>query len=329
MRPSPAPSPIFLSIRRFSCTRVRNFTPKSGAVGFLQDLPDGLVASLTAQYVERAPRAPELFSRGIHEATGTFDIGNPNLAIEGAKSIEIGLRRPMGPFRFEATAFYTRFDGFIFRNLTGAVCENAIASCAIDGEGDLRQANYAQRNAIFRGGEFQSQLDLAPLLGGVFGVENQFDVVRATFVGGGNAPRIPPARLGGGLFWRDSNWLMRVNLLHAFAQRNIDPTNETPTKGYNLLRAEISYRMLFDPGDPRGRAMTIGLVGDNLLNDDIRNSVSFRKDEILLPGANLRFFANYPVLEARLRLDRGHKIGHRHGQRGAGRYPGQFSIAED
>jgi iron complex outermembrane receptor protein len=171
---------------------------------------------------------------------------------------------------------YTRFDGFIFRNLTGAVCENAIASCAIDGEGDLRQANYAQRNATFRGGEFQSQLDLAPLLGGVFGVENQFDVVRATFVGGGNAPRIPPARLGGGLFWRDSNWLMRVHLLHAFAQRNIDPTNETPTKGYNLLRAEISYRMLFDPGDPRGRAMTIGLVGDNLLNDDIRNSVSFR-----------------------------------------------------
>ncbi|MEF3367238.1 TonB-dependent receptor [Methylocystis sp. 9N] len=272
--------------------RVRNFTPKSGAIGFLQDLPDGLVASVTAQYVERAPRAPELFSRGVHDATGTFDIGNPNLAIEGAKSVEIGLRRPMGPFRFEATAFVTRFDGFIFRNLTGAVCEADFASCAIDGEGDLRQAFYAQRNALFRGGEFQSQLDLAPLLGGVFGAENQFDVVRATFAGGGNVPRIPPVRLGGGLFWRDANWLMRVNLLHAFAQRNIDPIAETPTKGYNLLRAEISYRQLFDPGDPRGRAVTFGLVGDNLLNVDMRNSVSFRKDEVLLPGANLRFFTS-------------------------------------
>ena len=89
-----------------------------------------------------------------------------------------------------------------------------------------------------------------------------------------------------------SNWLLRVNLLHAFAQRNIDPTNETPTKGYNLLRAEISYRMLFDPGDPLSRELRLGLVGDNLLNEDIRNSVSFRKDEVLLPGANLRFFAN-------------------------------------
>jgi hypothetical protein len=38
--------------------------------------------------------------------------------------------------------------------------------------------------------------------------------------------------------------------------------------------------------------MTLGLVGNNLLNDDIRNSVSFRKDEVLLPGANLRAFAN-------------------------------------
>lgn len=272
--------------------RVRNFTPKSAAFGFRQDLPQGVVASLTAQYVERAPRAPELFSRGAHEATGTFDIGNPDLGLEAAKTIEVGLRRPAGPFRFEATAFLTRFDGFIFRNLTGAVCESDIGGCAFDGAGDLRQAFYAQRNALFRGGEFQSQLDVAPLLDGVFGVEHQFDVVRATFVGGGNLPRIPPVRLGGGLFWRDMNWLARVNLLHAFAQRNTDPTNETPTKGYNLLRAEISYRMLFDPGGPRGRELTLGLVGDNLLNADIRNSVSFRKDEVLLPGANLRFFVN-------------------------------------
>jgi iron complex outermembrane receptor protein len=272
--------------------RERNFTPRSGAIGFLYDLPDGLVASATAQYVERAPRAPELFSRGIHEATGTFDVGDPNLRIEAAKSVELGLRRPSGPFRFELTGFYTRFEGFIFRNLSGAVCEAQIASCAVDGDGELRQAVFAQRNATFRGVEFQSQLDLAPLLGGVFGAENQFDVVRATFSGGGNVPRMPPARLGGGLFWRDANWLLRVNLLHAFAQRNIDPVAETKTKGYNLLRAEISYRLLFEPGDPRGRSLTVGVVGNNLLNDDIRNSVSFRKDEALLPGANVRAFAN-------------------------------------
>jgi iron complex outermembrane receptor protein len=54
----------------------------------------------------------------------------------------------------------------------------------------------------------------------------------------------------------------------------------------------LSYRTTFAPGNGPGREMTLGLVGNNLLNENIRNSVSFRKNEVLLPGANLRFFAN-------------------------------------
>jgi len=273
--------------------RNRHFTPVSGAIGFLQNLPEQMVASLTAQYVERAPRAPELLSRGPHDATGTFDVGNPNLGVETAKTVELGLRRAVGPLRFEASLFYTRFDGFIFRNLTGQNCETTFESCTPSGEGgDLAQALYTQRNAVFRGGEFQSQFDAAEIAGGTFGVENQFDVVRASFTGGGNVPRIPPVRLGGGFFWRDANWLARINLLHAFAQNNIAETGETPTKGYDLLKAEVSYRMVFAPGGPVGREMTIGVAGNNLLNQDIRNSVSYRKDQAPMPGANIRVFAN-------------------------------------
>ena len=84
-----------------------HFTPKSASAGLLQNLPYDLVASVTAQYVERAPKPAELFSRGPHDATATFDIGNPNLGIETAKSIEVGLRRAAGPLRFEITAYYT------------------------------------------------------------------------------------------------------------------------------------------------------------------------------------------------------------------------------
>lgn len=269
--------------------RDRRFTPKSGAVGFLHDLPLGLVGSFTAQYVERAPRAPELLSRGIHESTGTFDIGDPRLGVEAAKTVEIGLRRAKGAFRFEATVFHTQFDGFIFRNLTGAVCAEDFASCGVGANGELRQAVYAQRNATFRGGEFLSQLDLTPLYGGTFGVENQFDIVRAGFTSGGNVPRLPPARLGGGIFWRDANWLLRVNLLHAFAQKYVAAVAETPTAGYDHLKAEVSYRAPL----AGGREMTLGVVGANLLNAAIRNHVSFRKDEVLMPGANIRLFANF------------------------------------
>lgn len=272
--------------------RNRNFIPKSVALGLLQNIPGDFVVNLNGQYVERAPQAPELYSRGMHEATGTFDIGDPNLGIENAKSVEVGLKRALGPLRLEATAFYTAFGGFIYRNLTGQSCEASYRSCTPGGEGgDLRQAIYTQRDALFRGGEFQSQLETAQIYRGVFGVESQFDVVRATFAGGGNVPRIPPVRLGFGLFYRDQNWLARINLLHAFAQNHIAPSNETPTAGYELLKAEVSYKMKLDPAGRR--EMTLGASGNNLLNQNIRNSVSFRKDEVLLPGASIRLFATF------------------------------------
>ena len=270
-----------------------SYTPKSGSVGLIQKLPGDLVGSVTAQYVERAPKPAELFSRGAHDATGTFDIGNPNLTLETAKSVEIGLRKATGPFRFEATAYYTRFDNFIYRRLTGVMCGDDFASC---GNGDPanegRQAVYSQRDATFRGGEFQSQFDVGPLHGGIWGIENQFDIVRATFSDGSNVPRIPPIRAGGGLFWRDANWLMKVNLLHAFAQNDIAPIGETPTAGYNLLKAEISYRTRLDNSWFGAREMTVGLVGNNLLNENIRNHVSYNKDEVLMPGIGVRAFAN-------------------------------------
>src|SRR5207249_5826712 len=184
-----------------------------------------------------------------------------------------------------------RFDNFIFRRLTGVFCDTDFASCGEPGA-ELKQAVYSQRDATFRGGEFQSQLDIGPLYGGIWGVEDQFDIVRATFTDGTNVPRIPPVRVGGGLFWRDANWFMRVNLLHAFAQNDIAVIGETPTAGYNLLKAEIS-RTVALKNDPTGISkITVGLVGNNLLNENIRNHVSYTKDVVLMPGASVRAFAS-------------------------------------
>lgn len=271
-----------------------HYTPKSASAGLIQNLPWNLVGSLTAQYVERAPKPAELFSRGAHDATATFDIGNPDLRIEAAKSVEIGLRRAEGPFRFEATAYYTRFDGFIFRRLTGNTCDESSCIAAGDPTGplELKQAIYSQRDATFRGGEFQSQYDVAPLWSGWWGIEDQFDIVRATFTDGTNVPRIPPMRIGGGVFWRDANWLVRVNLLHAFAQNDIALVGETPTPGYNDLRAEVSYRVkMAATSFGTMSEVLVGIAGSNLLNQAIRNSVSYTKDEVLMPGANVRVFA--------------------------------------
>ena len=220
---------------------------------------------------------------------------SPNLGIETAKSIEVGLRRAAGPLRFELTGYYTKFNGFIFRRLNGNTCDGSTA-CVDPADPaaplDLKEAIYSQRDATFRGAEFQSQLDVGPLYGGIWGVEDQFDVVRATFTDGTNVPRIPPVRVGGGVYWRDTNWFARINLLHAFAQNDIAPIGETPTPGYNLLKAEVSYKTKLDPSWFGAREMTVGLVGNNLLNENIRNHVSYTKDQVLMPGIGVRAFAN-------------------------------------
>ncbi|MDP3546282.1 MAG: TonB-dependent receptor [Phreatobacter sp.] len=267
---------------------VRNFTPMSASLGLLQTLPDGWVASVTGQYVERAPRAQELFSKGPHEASGTFEIGDPNLTKERAQTIEVGLRRAQGSWRVDATAYYTRYSGFIYKRLTGLTCDDDFATCGSGGGTELRQLAFAQQDATFYGVELRGQVDLGEVAGGTFGVEGQYDFVRARFADGTNVPRIPPHRLGGGLFWRDANRFARISLLHAFAQNQI-AAEETATPGYNLLNAELSYRMPLKPGSG-AQSLTFGLVGTNLLNADIRNHVSFKKDEVLMPGRGMRFF---------------------------------------
>ena len=38
--------------------------------------------------------------------------------------------------------------------------------------------------------------------------------------------------------------------------------------------------------------MSIGLRGNNLLDDDVRNHVSFKKDEVLQPGRTIKLFGS-------------------------------------
>ena len=278
-----------------SMSRNRTFTLKSASIGLIQQLPLDLVGSITAQYVERAPKPAELFSRSAHDATGTFDIGNPDLKTEAAKSIEVGIRRAQGPLRFELTGYYTKFDGFIYRRLTGNTCEDVACVAPGDPAGplELKQAIYSQKNATFRGAEFKFQLDALPMWGGFWGVDGQYDIVRATFDSDGtNVPRIPPQRLGGGVYFRNAEWFARVGLLHAFPQNDIAPIGETPTAGYNLLKAELSYTREFKDHPSGIKKVTVGVVGNNLLNEDIRNSVSYTKDVVLLPGRSVRAFAS-------------------------------------
>jgi iron complex outermembrane receptor protein len=267
----------------------RDFTPKSFSFGLLKSLPWDMVANLSVQRAQRAPAAPELYSRGSDGASGTFVIGNPDLKIETAESIEVGLKRSNGQLRFEASLYYTRYLDFIFKQVTGNFCTDTFASCGATGP--LLQVAYGQRDANFRGAELMAQLDVTPLSDGMLGIDTQFDVVRATFADGSNVPRIAPMRVGGGVWWRSAEWYARLGVLHAFTQNDI-ALNETSTAGYNLLKAEVSYTHTFAKVDGGLRDITFGVTGDNLLDEQVRNHISFKKAEVLQPGRGVRLFTS-------------------------------------
>ncbi|MEO0618395.1 MAG: TonB-dependent receptor [Pseudomonadota bacterium] len=268
----------------------RSFTPVSGSVGALLDMPMGLTASLTLQHTERAPEAQELYSKGVHEATETFEIGNPLLDTEEANSIELGLKKSEGRFRFDSALFYTRFEGFIFKQLTGVGCGETLADCGVEDE--LDQIVFQQRKATFHGLEIAAQLDVAPVWNGIWGIDGQYDFVRARFEGD-NVPRIPPHRLGGGIYYRDTNWFARLGVLHAFDQDDVNAeSDEEETPGYTLINAELSYTDTFAGGAlGSDTQFTFGVRGENLGDEEVLNHASFkRRDEVLLPGASVKVF---------------------------------------
>ncbi|TMK00313.1 MAG: TonB-dependent receptor, partial [Alphaproteobacteria bacterium] len=267
------------------------FLPKSISFKLLQDLPSWMVASALLQRIERAPTALELFAHGSHDAPGTFEIGNSNLKIETGNTAELGLQRIQGDFRFDAKAYYTYYNNFIFRQATGILCGATFATCGNGVDTGFIQTIYSQRDAIFRGTELAWQWDLVPVATGIFGIDGQYDFVRATFTDGSNVPRMPPMRLGGGAYWRADNWFVRMGLLHAFGQSDLG-INDTPTAGYNLLQMRIENTEYWRNSPWGPTLITTGLVGENLLDVDVRNSVQFHKDEILQPGRSIKFFMN-------------------------------------
>ncbi len=225
--------------------------PVSAGLGLLYDLPFAIEARLNGQYVERAPDAAELFSKGMHEATGTFEVGNPFLVEEKATTVEIGLKKATGAFRFDASAYYTRYTGFIYRALQGFTCEpkrtEASSTARMRATAAARvtttpSITFTSSSAMptFYGAELAAQVDVGAVWNGIWGVDAQYDFVRAQFEDGENVPRIPPHRLGGGVYYHDANWLARVGALHAFAAERVRPQRDRHARLHaGLRRAEL------------------------------------------------------------------------------------------
>jgi iron complex outermembrane receptor protein len=262
----------------------RDFVPASAALGLLWEATEHVKLGFTGSSTGRAPAQTELFARGAHDGPGTFETGDPTLKLERANSMETSLRLRYDDFSFDGSVYYTAFNNYIYGALTGATCSDE-GVCAVGNGEDLRQLNYTQGAAHFRGFEGKASYSLwRDGKSGTLKLNLLGDMVRATLTNGVNVPRIPAWRAGGGLSWETDPLDTGFQILKIGDQNDAGPF-DTPTPGYVSVDAHVSWRPFKD------RNWEFSLIGQNLADEVMRNPASLNKDLVVMPGRNIRLVA--------------------------------------
>ena len=249
----------------------RDFTTLSGSAGASYEFAPGWRFGVNLSHTERAPSAEELFANGPHAGTQAFEIGNPDFRKERSNGVDATLRGGGKDFTIELSGFYNKFNNYIYDAQTGDV------------EDGLPVFQAYQADARYYGVEAQATVTLARFGDWKIAADGLADYVRATVIGTGPAPRIPPLRLLGGLSATSGMIDGRVEVEHAFDQDRV-AAFETTTNGYTLVNASIGVRP-FGEGPNRPEVL---LSANNILDVDARRHASFLKDFAPLAGRDIR-----------------------------------------
>jgi iron complex outermembrane receptor protein len=251
----------------------RSFHLKSGSVGGQWAFTPGYAAGLTLSYAERAPATEELYSNGPHDATVTYDVGNPNFRKEASRNAELSVQKTRGLVRWKANIFENKVRDFIFGHVTGNL---------LDDEGnpgdELRERLYQQADATIHGaeGEITYNAQGAGWSGRLFA-----DGSKGKLDAGGSLPLQPANRVGASIGYREGAWRGGLSLVHAEGQDRLASFETTSTPSYNQLNANLSYTQKLGQQE-----VTWFVLAKNLTNEDIRLSTSVLKDISPLPGRN-------------------------------------------
>ncbi|WP_033073743.1 TonB-dependent receptor [Sphingopyxis sp. MWB1] len=253
----------------------RNFDTFSGALGASYEVMPGVKIALSGARAVRAPSAEELFSDGLHIATQSYELGDPDLKREASWGGEASVKVNSGGFHLALAAYSNWFDDFIYSAATG------------EEEDELPVFQYYQRDARVWGFEAEASARLAEIGGFAIVGDVTADMTRAKIRGGAdqNVPRIPPLRILGGLEAQGDRIDARAEVEWTDDQTRIAP-HETPTKGFTLVNASISWRPL-----PSSDNLTLMLSANNIFDVEARRHASFTKDYVPLAGRDFRITA--------------------------------------
>lgn len=247
----------------------------SGAV--IWALEESHTLALTYARAQRQPGPQELYARGVHLATNTYECGlmahaltcggvdnDAALRRETSHNIDVTLRRHTGRLTYTLNAFRNQADDYIYAR-------------TLDQFEDFRLIKYTQADATLRGLEAEVMWQFDEFWSATF----YGDYVRASLKSAGNLPRISPRRVGARIDTELAPGVdIKVDYYRVSSQDRI-ADHETVTPGYTMLNASLSYDLADD-----GRYLLF-VSGSNLLNREVRSHSSFLSDVIPMPGRNI------------------------------------------
>ena len=247
----------------------RRFTATSLAGGAFATVTSGVKLGLNMSSTARAPAAEELLADGAHIGTQSYEIGDLMFGIERARGVELVARLSGARWRLDASAYRTRFSGYIYEFETGQVID------------DLPVFRFAQGDATYRGFEVEGEARFVDRPGLMVKVDGLVDAVQATIDGFGPAPRIPPLRLLGGIEGRGHRLGLRAEIEHSTRQSRVTGF-ETTAPAFSLVNFSADWMPLSN------RDLRLTLSASNLFDVVARRHASFLKDYAPLAGRDVR-----------------------------------------
>ena len=253
----------------------RDFDGLSGSFGVVWQASQAYSLGASIARSVKFPNGEELYSEGLHFATSAFELGDANLDEESAVGADLTFRKSEGRLTGAINLFYNAFSDYIFQQFTGEEVEG------------FPVLQWSQADADFWGAEVDLTIALIEQPHSSWDLDLFTDMVRAEFEDGGDLPRIPPLRFGGGIHYRGDRLTGGAEIRRATEQDRV-AVNETPTPAYTMVNANIGYRFFFN-----SYFLDVMLRGRNLTDEEARVHTSFVKDSVPLPGRDISLVARF------------------------------------
>ncbi len=237
----------------------------SASLGAVWRLQPGYALGASLTHARRPPTAEELYARGLHMATATYERGDADLRAEVSRNIDLALRKTSGATTFEVSVYRNRIGRYIYGR-------------TLDEQQGLQLLQYSQADADFTGIEGRARHAVTRHVG----VTLTGDRVQARLAGGGRLPRIPPARLGLRLDARWQDWEGHAEWQQVARQGRVAQF-ESATPGYGMLNLGLAYHGRTHAGAP----WQVYLRARNLTDRLAYAHTSFIKDAAPLAGRSV------------------------------------------